>query len=83
VWVFVTSQRVAMRVFSCGCSDLCWVFACCRREGVDLWPVGIKEGVKDCVGVCVLFYKQYYTVQVDSIGNSFDCFSGVTRLNYR
>jgi len=49
VWVFVTSQRVAMYVFSCGGSDLCCVSACCWG-GDFLWPVGIKEGVKDCVG---------------------------------
>jgi len=49
VWVFVTSQRVAMCVFLCGGSDLCWVSACCRGVG-GLWPVGIKDGVKDCDG---------------------------------
>jgi hypothetical protein len=32
---------------------------------------------------CVVFYKKPHTVQVGLVCNSFDCYSGVTGLNFR
>jgi len=47
VWVFVTSQRVAMCDF---CAEVVTFVGVLPVARGGVWPVGIKEGVKDCVG---------------------------------
>ena len=47
-------------LYVCGGGSLCWSALVClqlgAREGGGLWPVGLYEGVKDCVRIYGLVF---------------------------